>query len=216
MGAFHGTASYRQYRLSKEIPANYFNHILEGCIKHLAKEIDPNGNDTRLIGWCDAQSPMSNQLTLDQILLNDYLVVAMRIDTLNIGKGLLKLQCDQEEKRILKETKKESLTRYEKAEIKEAVEKKLRQRLFPNIKWVEMVWNTSTGVIRFFSTSKGLNEQFMELFAESFGINLIPDYPYTIAQLPEINLNDQALNQLEVVEPCSFVDAETQFTAMRS
>jgi recombination associated protein RdgC len=216
MGAFHGTVSYRQYRLAKELPQNYFPYLLEGCIKHLAKEIDPLGTDTRLIGWCDAQSPMSTQLTLDRILLNDYLVVAMRIDTLNVPKGLLKLQCDQEEKRILKESKKESLTRYEKAEIKEAVEKKLRVRLFPSIKWVEMVWNTATGVIRFFSTSKGLNEQFMELFAESFAINLIPDYPYTIAQLPEINLDDQALNQLEMVEPSSFVDAETQFTAMRS
>jgi DNA recombination-dependent growth factor C len=216
MGAYQGSVSYRQYRLADHLPNNWQTRLLEGCIAHLAKEIDPNSEDTRHIGWCDAKSPMSTQLTLDRIVSNDYVVLAMRVDTLNVPKGLLRFHCDQEELKVLKETKKEALTRYEKGEIRDVVEKRLRNRLFPSVKWVDMVWNIQTGVVRFFTTSKGLNEEFVELFEEGFGISLIPDFPYTMAQLPEMGLSDEALDALESIEQSSFVDLDTLFETERS
>ena len=85
----------------------------------------------------------------------------------------------------------------------------------PSIKSTEMLWNWENGYVRFFSTSKGLNEEFSELFEESFGLTLTPEYAYTLAQDPALGLDRDLLKQLESIEQMPFVDQDTLFETLR-
>jgi hypothetical protein len=129
---------------------------------------------------------------------------------------MLAIYCEREERRAMRELKKEVLTRYERAEIREQVEKELRKKVLPSIKSTEMIWNWETGYVRFFSTSKGLNEEFTELFEESFGLTLTPEYAYTIAHDTMLGLDRDQLSRLETIEHAPFVDQDTLFETLRS
>lgn len=215
MGAFQGGLTYRQYRVNQHLPPQWQKKVQQGLSQNLAKEINPAGEDERSVGWCNAHFALDTSISLEQCLYNEYVVVGMRIDTLIVPKRLLAVYCEREERLAMQELKKEVLSRYERAEIREKVEKTLRKKVLPSIKTAEMVWNWETGYVRFFSTSKGLNEEFAELFEESFGLTLTPEFAYTLAQDPNLGLSAEALKALDAVEPTAFVDHDTLFETLR-
>lgn len=215
MGAFQGALTYRQYRVNEHLPPNWQRRVQDGLISNIAKEIDPRTDVERSIGWCDPHFALAPSLKLDQCLRNEYVIAGMRVDTLTVPKKLLMIYCEREERRAMRELKKEVLTRYERAEIREQVETELRKKVLPSIKSTEMLWNWENGYVRFFSTSKGLNEEFSELFEESFGLTLTPEYAYTLAQDPALGLDRDLLKQLESIEQMPFVDQDTLFETLR-
>lgn len=217
MGAFHGGLTYRQYRVKESLATKWQTKVLAGLLNNIAHEIKPSDEELKSIGWCSAEFPLDTNLTLEQCLYRDeYLVFAMRVDAINIPKGLLNIYCEAEERRIKKEQKKEALNRYEKAEVREQVEQALRKKVLPSIRSTEVVWNWPEGIVRFFSTNKGLNEEFMELFEESFTLTLIPEYAYTLAQDPDLGLSKKELKQLDLIDATPFVDPETLFDTMKA
>ena len=216
MGAFQGGLTYRQYRVNETLSPTWQRRVQDGLINNIAKEIDPRTDDERSVGWCDMHFALAPSISLEQCLRNEYIIAAMRVDTLSVPKRMLAIYCEREERHAMRELKKEVLTRYERAEIREQVEKKLRKKVLPSIKSTEMIWNWETGYVRFFSTSKGLNEEFSELFEESFGLTLTPEYAYTIAQDPALGLDRDQLSRLDSIEHTPFVDQETLFETLRS
>ena len=215
MGAFQGGLTYRQYRVKERLPAQWQSRVLQGVVNNIARDLKPSEEETRHIGWCDAHFVLDTEVTLESCIYNEYVLLGMRVDSLNVPKGLLNIYCEAEERKVRKELKKEALSRYEKAEIREQIEEQLKRRLLPSIRSTEMVWNWESGMVRFFSTNKSLNEEFMELFEESFGLMLIPEYAYTLAQDPALNLSQEQLRTLDVIEPTPFVDPETLFETMK-
>ena len=215
MGAFQGGLTYRQYQIKEKLPTTWQAKVQKGLVSNVAKPLDPEGELDRVIGWCSAHFILDTDMSLDLCLQDPYLVVAMRVETIKIPSGLLKVQCEAEERKVKRELKKEVLSRYERAEIREQVEVRLRKRVLPTLKSFEVLWNTETGVVRFFTTNKSLNEELMDLFEDSFNLTLIPDYAYTVAQSDELGLDQGALEALESVEPTPFVDEDTLYESMK-
>ena len=215
MGAFQGGLTYRQYRVKERLPAQWQSRVLQGVVNNIARDLKLSEDEIRHIGWCNAHFVLDTEVTLENCIYNEYVLLGMRIDSLNVPKGLLNIYCEAEERKVRKELKKEALSRYERAEIRESLEQQLKKRLLPSIRSTEMVWNWESGIVRFFSTSKSLNEEFMELFEDSFGLMLIPEYAYTLAQDPSLNLSKKQLKTLDMIEPTPFVDSETLFETMK-
>ena len=216
MGALQGGLTYRQYRVNENLLPTWQKRVQEGLITNIATEIDPRSDDERSIGWCDIHFALSSSISLDQCLRNEYIIAGMRVDTLSVPKSMLAIYCEREERNVMRELKKTVLTRYERVEIREQVEKELRKKVLPSIKSTEMIWNWETGYVRFFSTSKGLNEEFIELFEESFGLTLTPEYAYTLAQDSTLGLDRDQLSRLEKIDHTPFVDQDTIFETLRS
>ena len=215
MGAFQGGLTYRQYRVNQHLPPQWQKRVQQGLSQNLAKEISATSDDERSVGWCNAHFALDTSISLEQCLYNEYVVIGMRVDTLTVPKRLLAVYSEREERLAMQELNKEVLSRYERAEIREKVEKALRKKVLPSIKTSEVVWNWETGYVRFFSTSKGLNEEFIELFEESFGLTLTPEYAYTLAQDPSLSLTAASLQALDSIEPTAFVDQDTLFDTLR-
>ena len=211
MGVFQGSLTYRQYRVNEHLSPQWQRTVQDGLIAHIAKEIDPRTDDERSSGWCDPQFALSPSLSLDQCLKNEYIIIGMRVDTLTVPKRLLLAYCEREERRLMRELNKDALTRYERAEIREEVEKALRKRSLPSIRSTEIVWNWELGYVRFFSTNKSLNEEFVELFEESFRLTLTPEYAYTLAQDPDLGLDADLLRKLDSIEHTPFADQDAMF-----
>jgi len=215
MGAFQGGLTYRQYQIKEKLPTTWQARVQQGLVQNVAKPLDPEGEFDRVVGWCSAQFILDTDMSLDLCLQDPYLVVAMRVETIKIPGGLLKVHCESEERKVKRELKKEVLSRYERAEIREQVEARLRKKILPSLKSYEVLWNTETGVVRFFTTNKSLNEELMDLFEDSFNLTLIPDYAYTIAQSDELGLEKGELEALESIEPTPFVDEDTLYESMK-
>jgi len=215
MGALQGGLTYRQYRVKEKLPTTWQAKVQKGLVSNVAKPLDPEGEFDRVVGWCSAQFILDTDMSLDLCLQDPYLVVALRVETIKIPGGLLKVHCESEERKVKRELKKEALSRYERAEIREQVEARLRKRVLPTMKSFEVLWNTETGVVRFFTTNKTLNEELMDLFEDSFNLTLIPDYAYTIAQSEDLALEKEELEALESIEPTPFVDEDTLYESMK-
>ncbi|MCA9543880.1 MAG: recombination-associated protein RdgC [Myxococcales bacterium] len=216
MGAFSGGLSFRQYHVQGDLPANWPEKY-QVEIKRLAhKPIDPANEEDRSVGWCNAEFPLDVQLDEQTWHLNEYIVLGMRIDTLAVPGPLLRLHTEAECRKLMAEQKRDSLNRYEKAEVKERVRLAMRAKMMPSIKSIDMVWNWTDGTVRFFASSEKANLEFMELFEDTFGVSLVPDVPYTVALNGRgVTLTEAQKAALENVEPTPFVDADTALAALQ-
>ncbi len=215
MGAFQGSLTYRQYYINEPLPAGWKDKFQAGIEANAFKEIDPNSDVERVIGWCSPYFALDTELTPEMYLQNEYITLALRVDSLKVPGPLLKIQTEVHARRVMLEQKRDSLSRYERAELKEQVKLELRKKLMASIKTIDMVWNWQEGVVRFHSQNEKINLDFIELFEQTFGLHLVLDCAYTTALYSGMVLTEEELQALETVEPCPFVDDETAFSAMK-
>ncbi len=216
MGAFSGGLTYRQYHVQGELPDNWPTTFLAEIRRLAHTPIDPANEEERSVGWCSAEFPLDVELAESDWHLNEYIVLGMRIDTLTVPGPLLRLHTEAECRKLMLEQKRDSLNRYERAEVKERVRLSLRARMFPSVKSIDLVWNWTDGTVRFFSSSEKTNLEFMELFEDTFRLSLVPEVPYTIALHERgLTLTEAQKARLEQVEPTPFVDADTALAALK-
>ncbi len=215
MGAFRGSLTYRQYFVRDPLPGDWKDRFQIGIEQNLFQPLDPAGEAERSVGWCSIHFPLDLELTPEQYIYNEYIVLGLRIDTLTVPGSLLRIFTESECRKVMFEQKKNKLSRYEKAEIKDRVKLDLKKRLLPAIKSIDVAWNWQKGVLRFFAGNEKVNVEFMELFEQSFGLQLTPDGPYTGALLEATGLTDDELRAIDGLEPVQFVDLDTAVAAMK-
>lgn len=214
MGAFQGGLSYRRYTTSDPLPEGFKDLYQKGIGENVFRPIEPASDEERSIGWASAHFTLDLELHPEKYRFNEYIVLAMRIDTLTVPGPMLKLYTEAEARRMMQEQKRDSLNRYERAEIKERVKMELRRKMLPAVKAIDMVWNITEGVVRFFSGNEKVNLEFQELFEATFDRVLVPDSPYTAALHGSVPLTDAQRGALDDLDPASFVDNETLTAAM--
>lgn len=214
MGAFSGSLTFRQYYVKDPLPKDWQTAFQQGIERYVCKEINPITEEERSIGWSSIFFPLDLDLHPELYLFNEYLVLGMRIDTLTVPGPLLRIQTEAEIRKVKKEKKRERLSRFEKAEIKEQVKKALRKKMMTQIKTVDIVWNWHQGLVRFYSTNEKVNLEMMELFELTFGIQLIPDSVVTMAHFGGLDLSEAEKRSILELEPMSFVDQEILVAAM--
>ena len=215
MGAFTGGLTYKTYYIHDPLPERWRDPFEAGIKRNTFRPLNPEGEEERSVGWCSPHFPLDLDLHSGVFHYNDYIVLAVRIDTLSVPGPMLRIYAEQEARRVMVEQNKSSLTRYERSEIKERVRRDLRKKILPTIKTVDMAWNWQDGVVRFFSTSEKLNLEFMELFEATFDQVLTPDCAHTSARLNAAALSEDEILTVDGLEPMAFVDADTIVAAMK-
>lgn len=214
MGAFQGGLSYRRYTTVEPLPEGFKDLFQKGISENVFRPIEPASDEERSIGWTSAQFALDIDLQPEKYRFNEYIVLAMRIDTLTVPGPMLRLYTEAEARRVMLEQKRDSLNRYERAEIKERVKMELRRKMIPAVKAIDMVWNITEGVVRFFAGNEKANLEFQELFEATFDRLLIPDSPYTAALHGNVALTDAQRGALDDIDPAIFADSETMAAAM--
>lgn len=205
MGAFQGSLTYRQYFVRGELPPDWRDQFAEKINSHVFQPVSPDSDEERALGWCSPHFPLDVDLHEGLWLHDEYLVLALRIDTLKVPGPILKIYTEAECRRVMAEQKVDTLNRYQRAEVKDRVQKELRKKILPTIKTIDMVWSLQTSMVRFWSGNTKTNEEFQELFEKTFEIGLGADTPYTAAAFGVLGLEEDLVTRLADLQPSLFI-----------
>ena len=214
MGALEGSLTFKTFYVQGEPPDNFQEAYLQNLAKHYFVPLSPVGEDDRTTGWVPAQDPIATEFRRDQVFFNQYIVFAFRIDKWSLPSPWVKAKTRQaiaaampalseEEARAQKEEGKlrpsAKMSKREKDKIKLEVITEIKHQILPTMKVIDVVWNISENMVRFWSTSQAVCDEFVELFEATFGLTLDPDSPFLMAR--SLGIPEKTLDEMVDAEP---------------
>lgn len=183
MGLFRGGLAVRRYQVidppSTKNRAELRRKLERGVVAHKFSPVDPKGESDRSAGWVSISDLDDNELGDGKAFGGTgqtELRVGLRIDRLVAPPVEVKRQL-QIKSRALEEERGRPLGRTEKKNLKTMIERKLRERVFPQTQVYDLVWDLEASTILFWGQSKKVSETLIELFTKSFGLQLEIDGP---------------------------------------
>lgn len=183
MGAFSGSITIRRYRVLGTPPRDFADRFTRGVRSHALVPLNPKKNpqEDRAVGWCSIHDNEDLDLSFEKLWVEGRVVLGLRVDTLKPPaaevKRQLRIRAREEEARIGV-----PLSRTALRELKEQIAAELRVRTPPKTKVVDMIWKVDDKKVYFFSHSKSVNEFFIDLFAQTFGLPIDIEGPGAWAQ----------------------------------
>lgn len=201
MGVLKGAISYAKFQVEGELPDDLHQKFMARIRTRTFKLLTPEDEDDVAVGWVPIERPYDDEISFrsDGVFFGSYLNLALRLDRWKFPSTLVKAKMAAAERQWKQKTGKERMSKTEKTELRDLVERKLRRDGVPVTKVVDFTWNTVTGELRFFGKSKVILEHFFELFEKTFSVKLVPSAAYTIAMQLGLPKNLEAA--LARVEP---------------
>lgn len=171
MGALSGSISIRRYRVLGQPPKDFRDVFTKGVRAHTFVPLDPkkNPHEEKAIGWCSLHDEDDLDLHFDKFWLDGRILLSLRVDVIKPPAGQVKRVLTQRQREIEAE-RKAALSGAALRDLKAQIVSELRLRTPPKVKVSDMVWNLKEQSLYFFSHSKGTNELFVDLFAQTFSI----------------------------------------------
>ena len=198
MGALAGSLTFTRFFVRGELPKRFRDQFVESIRLRTFEPLTPDSEEQEHVGWCAVGRVLDLELDHEKVFFNSYLNLGLRMDRWRVPGALLRAHLAEAEREALAKSGRDKLGRREKAELKARITTRLRRKLMPSMKIVDMTWNLDSGVVRFFNQSPRVHEEFMALFEKTFSLELVADSPYISAE--RLGLPDEALEALSVVE----------------
>ena len=202
MGARGGTLTFTRFFTQGALPKDLRRKFLEAAKLRVFQPLKPEDEALEATGWCVMERPFDLELDAAKMFHDSFVLLGFRVDRYRIPGALLKSQIADEEQRQLARGKKTKLGRNEKLEIKARVVMRLRKKVIPTSKAIDLCWHLDSGVVLFFGHSKRMILDFMALFEKTFGMQLLEDSPHAAATRAELPRELQ--RAFEQIEPLSF------------
>lgn len=183
MRIYSGLASYVCYKVNGDLPANLNEAVLAKLKEFSFQEPDHTIPREKSIGWVSAENMASTFFDDLHFSKGQYLAFSLRIDTRKVPPLAFKAALLKEEVKFQEATGKARLSIKEKEKLKDQVKSSLMKRSLPSPALYDVCWNTATGMLIFFSTSKTANAEFMDFFCASFELSLTPMSPFERAKV---------------------------------
>lgn len=181
MPALRGSLTYARFFVSGELPEDFRERFMRSVRLRAMKPLEPEEEELERSGWAKLGEPFVVDLNYDDVFFNEYVNLGFRTDRWVIPGPVLRTRVKEAEAAYLQKKGRERLSKKEKTELKLMVSKKLRRQMEPATRAVDLSWAMNEGVVRFFSHSQKPAAAVMELFKKTFGLELIPESPYTTA-----------------------------------
>jgi hypothetical protein len=181
MGALKGSITYSKFRVEGVLPDDLHARYMARIRTRTFKQLTPEDQDDVSVGWVPIERPFDDEISFrsDGVFFGSYLNLGLRMDRWKFPTSLVKSKMAAAERAFKAKTGKERISRAEKAELRDAVERKLRRDGVPVTKTIDLSWNTETRELRLFGRSKVIAEHFHELFEKTFSMRLVVASPYT-------------------------------------
>jgi hypothetical protein len=202
LGARSGSLTFTRLSTQGALPKDLRRRFLEAARLRVFQPLKPEDEALEATGWCVIERPFDLELDSAKMFHDSYVLLGFRVDRYRIPGALLRSQITDEEQRQLSRTKKAKLSRNEKLEIKERVVMRLRKKVIPTSKAIDMCWHLDSGSVLFFGHSKRVLIDFSAHFEKTFGLALVEDSPYAVAG--RAGLSKELERALKNVEPVSF------------
>jgi len=181
MGMLSRTASFVRYSVEGEPPQPFWEFAAERIGAYAFRDIDDSFEE-RSVGWVSVAGLLDREFAEAPYVAGDYLALSLRIDERKVAPKVLEKFCLKEEERLRKERRIPKLNRRDRQEVKENVRLMLLKRAVPVPAVHDMVWNLVDNTVLFFATSQKAQEVFEDLFRQTFGLGVILQVPYLVAE----------------------------------
>ncbi len=202
MGALSGTLTATVYYVQGDLPDDFKERYLDALSKNCFTDVDLALEQDESMGWVNIADPFDTEFDLNKVLWGSYLMVSLRHDAVRLPAAAFKFHLNRAVKEYLAETGKERISKAEKEEVKDHLEKQLKKRVLPAIKTFDLVWNIDSGQAWFFTTNKKMNELFVDLFEDTFGLAAHERNPYS--EVERLGLDEEQMDQVLRIEPAAF------------
>ncbi|MBI2396015.1 MAG: recombination-associated protein RdgC [Deltaproteobacteria bacterium] len=201
MGALKGAITYAKFQVDGAVPDDVHQKYMARIRTRTFKPLQPEDEGDVAVGWVPIERPFDDEISFrtDGVFFGSYLNLALRMDRWRFPSSLVKAKMAAAERQWRQKTGKDRMSRTEKAELRELVDRRLRREGVPVSKAVDLSWNMASGELRLFGKSKVIVEHFLELFEKTFSLRLVPAAPYTIAKA--LRLPKDLDQRLATVEP---------------
>jgi len=191
MGLLRGSASFSRYFVNGTPPEDYPDKYIDSIIRYSFRDFDEHSDQDRSTGWVNVMNIFDTEFEQKQFHMHPYLSLSFRVDTRKVPSSALKQHCLEAENRIKVMENLEYLSKERRREIKEMTLSQLLKRAIPRTNTYDMIWNIRTSMLVFGATSGRICDEFAELFFKTFGLNLSPVFPYSLAG---VNLEKQGID----------------------
>lgn len=208
MGVLKGSITFTRFYVESELTDDDRQKIMARIRTRAFRMLTAEDEDELSVGWVSIEEPFSDEpsfSTSDVFLGGDYLVLAMRVDRWKFPASLIKSKLKAAEREYLEKQGKERISRAERAELRDVVDRRLKREGVPVSKVIDFVWNMATGEVRVFTRTGSYLEQFAELFEKTMGkVTLSIDSPYMTAIEEHAGLDAAEKKALTQIEPVPF------------
>jgi len=202
LGARGGSLTFTRFFTQGALPKDLRRKFLEAAKLRVFEPLKPEDEALEATGWCVMERPFDLELDSAKMFHDNFVLLGFRVDRYRIPGALLKSQISDEEQKQLARGKKTKLSRNEKLEIKDRVVMRLRKKVIPSSKALDVCWHLDNGIVLFFGHSKRMLMDFAALFEKTFGLALLEDSPYAAATRAELPRDlERAFKR---IEPISF------------
>jgi hypothetical protein len=182
MGLTSGAITCRSYYIP-EPPAKHFLEKADKDLKRHAFQPVRVELSPRSLGWVNARQILDTELSVPKVVFEDFLILGLRVDKVTVNARILKAHYNQERVKALEERKKKQLSRDERTALLDKVRLTLMGQQSPATSIHEMAWNLTTNHVYFSGLSDSLNQEFCDLFSDTFHASLTPLFPFIRADL---------------------------------
>jgi recombination associated protein RdgC len=181
MPMFTGSMSYARFFVAGALEENFREKFLAALALRAMRPLTAEEDADERCGWCAAGDPYQLELSHERVFYNNYLNLGFRTDRWAIPAALLRAKREEAEQAYLASKGRERLSKREREEIALVVTRTLRKQFVPAVQVVDFSWSLEEGLVRFFSHSVRSIGAMADLFAQTFGVELVSEAPYTLA-----------------------------------
>ncbi len=132
-------------------------------------------------GWIAPEHLFDGEFDHNKMQRGHYMCFALRIDSRKVPGSLLAAHIAMEEKAWKETNGADKIPGGKRREIKRTIKEKLLEETPPSQRAFGVFWRVKSKKLFFQSTSKGANNELIELFARTFDLGLEPQLPSLIA-----------------------------------
>jgi recombination associated protein RdgC len=213
-----GSLSCRCFHVAGTPPANFRDVYPLEIERHSFKPPQVDRGEMRSAGWVNPRRILDTHISLDQALLGERLILAIRVDAISLNSRIYKARLLEEMAKFRKDSGRERLSRDERNALEEKLQIAMARKQSPSTAIYEMAWNLKTREVIFTATGDRACMTFAEIFTETFGLAVEPRLPFLRAEkaAKKLNLQGELLASMPAIltprlekEPESAGEAET-------
>ena len=176
-----GSMTCRCYCLEDPPPKTFLANVERDMKRHAFRPVQVE-RSPRSWGWVNAQNVLDTDLTLEKIRFDDFLVFGLRVDRVTVNGRLLKAHVAAAIEKALRQRERKTLSRDERTAFVEKVRLDLMAKQMPLTGLYDAAWSLKTHHVYFSATGDALNQEFCDLFSDTFHTALTPLFPFLRAE----------------------------------
>jgi recombination associated protein RdgC len=181
MAALSGSLTYSRFFVDTAPPKDFRERYMRAIRHRVIEPLRADSEDLERVGFCCIGEPFELELRHDLVIYEGFINLGVRTDKWVFPSSLVKARVREAEAAYVEKKGRQRLSRSERAELKLAVQHKLKQKLSPQIRAVDLSWSLDEKLVRYFSHSANSIARMLELFEKTFHIQLVAEAPYTLA-----------------------------------